>query len=335
MIRPVSVEIFDDPVWQMTLGERAAVEGVLAQLRPSLAIEIGSMEGACLRRIAAHAGEVHSFDLQPPSLAMPDNVVVHTGDSHALLAPFLAELAAQGRNVDFVLVDGDHSAQGVRQDIEDLLDSRATGRTIILIHDTTNEEVRRGLDAVHFAAWPKVEYVELDWVPGQLFTAPGLNNELWSGLGLVVADASGLAYLRGSVYQQRYHPAAYLLARARDLALARELVPSGAEAMNGDPSVAHRRIEELEAELGARASMRQRVVVLEAELAAARQRSSALEADLAGTRRRAETLERELVAMTHRHAGSERALEDIKASASWRMTEPVRGAKRMVRRRAD
>ena len=90
------MEIFEDPVWQMSLGERAAVEGVLAQLRPALAIEIGSAEGACLRRIAAHAGEAHSFDLQPPSLEMPGNVTLHTGDSHELLPPFLAELAEQG-----------------------------------------------------------------------------------------------------------------------------------------------------------------------------------------------------------------------------------------------
>jgi hypothetical protein len=108
----VSAEIFDDPVWQMSLGERAALEGVLSQLQPELAIEIGSMEGACLRRIAAHAREAHSFDLNPPSLPQPDNVTLHTGDSHALLPPFLADLAERGRNVDFVAVDGDHSAEG-------------------------------------------------------------------------------------------------------------------------------------------------------------------------------------------------------------------------------
>ena len=69
----------------MSLGERAAVEGVLVQLKPSLAIEIGSMEGACLRHIAAHAQEAHSFDLRPPTLELPGNVTLHTGDSHELL----------------------------------------------------------------------------------------------------------------------------------------------------------------------------------------------------------------------------------------------------------
>ena len=37
--------------------------------------------------------------------------------------------AGEGRNVDFVLVDGDHSSDGVKRDIEDLLNSDAVRRT--------------------------------------------------------------------------------------------------------------------------------------------------------------------------------------------------------------
>ena len=181
-------ELLENEVWQMSHGERAAVEGVLAALKPSLAIEIGSAEGASLRRVAAYAVEVHSFDLDEPTLPQPGNVVLHTGDSHELLPLFLAELAEAERNVDFALVDGDHAAEGVRRDIEDLLDSPAVHRTAILIHDTANEQVRGGIEAVRFAAWPKVAHVELDWVPGQLLAEPALRNELWFGLGLVVVD---------------------------------------------------------------------------------------------------------------------------------------------------
>ena len=52
--------------WQMSFGERAAIEGVLAQLRPQLAIEIGTAEGGSLERIAAHSERVISFDLVEP-----------------------------------------------------------------------------------------------------------------------------------------------------------------------------------------------------------------------------------------------------------------------------
>ncbi len=313
-------EIFEDTVWQMSLGERAAVEGVLTQLKPSLAVEIGSMEGACLRRIAAHAQEAHSFDISPPSLPMPGNVTLHTGSSHELLAPFLAELVEKGRNVDFVMVDGDHSSDGVRRDLEDLLDSRALARTVILIHDTANERVRAGIDAVRFRAWPKVAHVELDFVPGQLFAEPALRNELWCGLGLVVVDSSRLAYHDGPVYQQRYYPAAALLAGARDLVLARERVPAGAEAPDADPGAAQARVALLEAELGGSLLWRDEIAALETEAVLARKRMPALEAEV------------EVLRMDYERC--ERALEDIKGSASWRMTEPLRSAKRVMHPRA-
>jgi len=295
----VPVQIFADTVWQMSLGERAAVEGVLAQLKPELAIEIGSAEGACLRRIAAHAGEVHSFDLVAPVGEPPDNVTLHTGDSHELLPAFLARLADQSKTVDFVLVDGDHTPEGVRRDVEDLLDCTALAQTVILIHDTANERVRRGLDAVRFAAWPKVAHVELDWIPGQLFAEPALRNELWYGLGLVVLDSSRLAYASGSVYEQRYQPAAALLSEIRELAVARERVPAPADPRRVQTSTLRRHLVRLEAQLG-QAWQR------EAELSAA------------------------LVPLQQRVEGAERVLENIKGSASWRMTEPLRTAKRRV-----
>jgi hypothetical protein len=297
----VPPEIFEDSVWQMSLGERAGVEGVLSQLSPSLALEIGSAEGACLFRIAAHAEDVHSFDLVAPGLAMPGNVTLHTGDSHELLPPFLAELAQLGRNVDFVMIDGDHTPHGVRRDVEDLLNSPAIARTVILIHDLANGQVRRGVDAVHFTAWPKVAHVELDWIPGQLFAEPALRNELWYGLGLVIVDASRPAYLNGSVYEQRYHPAAPLLAQVRALVVAREQVPPGTQ-------------------------------TLEDEACALRERAAALEAELGNERHLTATLEAELEAARHRTAGAERTLENITDSVSWRMTQPLRAAKGRARR---
>lgn len=296
------IDIFQDPVWQMSLGERAAVEGVLSRLQPSLAIELGTAEGASLARIAAHSREVHSFDLTPPSLPVPDNAVLHTGDSHELLPALLAELAAAGRNVDFALVDGDHSPEGVRQDIEDLLDSPALSRTVILIHDLTNERVRAGVDAVRFEAWPKVAHVELDWVPGQLFAEPALRHELWAGLGLVIVDAARTTSLNGNIYERRYFPSAHLLAQIRDVVVARERAPEGTQALEDEALVLRLRVDELEQ-----------------TLAEAGRRIALLDGDR--TLREA------------RLAGAERALTDIKGSLSWRITEPLRVAKRRTRGR--
>jgi hypothetical protein len=310
----MSVEIFEDRIWQMSLGERAAVEGVLAQLQPALAIEIGTAEGACLQHIAAHAGEVHSFDMVTPRLGAPGNVELHTGDSHELLPRFLAELAERSRNVDFVMVDGDHTPEGVRQDLEDLLDSPALARTVILINDTANQRVRQGVDAVHFAAWPKVAHVELDWIPGHLFAEPDLRNQLWYGVGLVLVDSTRPAYLNGAVYEQRYQPAGPLLAELRELVLAREHAPSGGTDL--DPV----------------STLRERLTVLNIELAVARAQLVELQSELIAVRPGIEAAEQARDQAEQRRERADRTLENVLGSASWRLTTPLRTAKRRAAR---
>jgi hypothetical protein len=216
------IELLRDSPWQMSYGERAALEGLLSQRQPALAVEIGTAEGGSLERIALHSREVHSFDLVEPEPAARalENVTFHSGDSHVLLPQMLAEFAASDRVVDFVLVDGDHSSEGVRRDIEDLLNSPATSDTLIVIHDTMNEVVRAGLEQVEFEAWPKVAYVELDFVPGYMFLEESLLGELWGGLGLVVSKV-GPKPIGGRARQSRYFDAHDLFMRGRDDTLAR------------------------------------------------------------------------------------------------------------------
>ncbi len=173
----------------MAAGERAAIEGVLSQLKPSLSIELGTAQGGSLRCIAAHSAEVHSFDFEPQISQVPDNVTLHRGDSHELLPKLLHRLEQEGRAVDFALVDGDHSAAGVRRDLHDLLSSGAVQQTVILLHDTGNEEVRAGLAALDFDRFKKVAYVDLSFV--DLNRPNGVLREHWGGLGVVVADVEG------------------------------------------------------------------------------------------------------------------------------------------------
>jgi hypothetical protein len=216
-----SLEVMRDELSQMSFGERAALAGVLAQLRPRLAIEIGTAEGGSLRRLALHCEEVHAFDL---SFALLDrrcgraglgNVVFHEGDSHVLLADLLARLGREGRGVDFVLVDGDHTAEGVRRDIEDLLAAEAVRSTVILVHDTMNEVVRAGLEQVDYEEHGKVGYVELDFVPGYVFREPSLEGELWGGLGLIVVESERPRPPGMPARQRHYHEAYEVFTRAR------------------------------------------------------------------------------------------------------------------------
>jgi len=291
------VEIFDDSAWQMSWGERAAFEGLLTQRRPGLALEIGTADGAALAQIARHAAEVHSFDIVAPHLPVDrfPNVTFHTGDSHELLPLALAALAREGRNVEFVLVDGDHSAAGVRRDIEDLLDSPAIADTAILIHDSSNERVREGLDAIHFAAWPKVAFVELDLLAGYMMREERLRHEVWGGLALVLVDATRRAYHGGSVFGDRYYPAAGLLAAAREAVIASER-GEDVSAASGDAETS---------------DGRDRVIAeLQAELAEA-------------------TTEIERLGSVARH--HEALWHSLMDSFSWRITQPVRGLGGRVR----
>ncbi len=200
--------MFSRQPWQMSYGERAALEGIVSQLRPALALEIGTAEGGSLRRIAAHSTEVHSFDLVPPSpeLANLTNATFHTGDSHVLLPQILEELASSGRTVDFVLVDGDHSAEGVRQDLEDLLASPALRQSVILLHDTMNPDVRSGLESFDLVSYENVAFFDFDFLPGYLARREPYRLQLWGGLGLVVLDSEhAFNDGGGDVTDDRFH----------------------------------------------------------------------------------------------------------------------------------
>jgi hypothetical protein len=192
---------FSQRPWQMSYGERSTIEGMLAMVKPALAFEIGRAEGGSLRRIAAHSAEVISFDLvEPPSeLSALANVRALSGDSHAMLPAELERTADAGRNIDFVLVDGDHTIDGVRRDMHDLLESDAIQRTVILAHDTLNEEVRQGLEEIDYDAYDKVAWVDLDFVPGYVAQLPARLGECWGGLGLVVVDSSGAFRSGGAI----------------------------------------------------------------------------------------------------------------------------------------
>jgi hypothetical protein len=182
--------VFTSRAWQMSYGERAALEGVLQVVQPRLAIEIGRAEGGSLRRIAAHSEHVISFDLvqdAPEAEELP-NVTLIVGDSHQQLPEKLAELAAAGTHVDFALVDGDHSAEGARADMIDLLESPAVQNCVILAHDGLNEHVRAGLDSVPYEDYNKVVWVDLDFVPGYVAEVPEYHGHCWGGLGLVIVD---------------------------------------------------------------------------------------------------------------------------------------------------
>jgi hypothetical protein len=202
---------------QMSFGERAVTEGVLAQLRPQLALEIGTAEGGNLARIARYAAEVHSIDVSYAELAIDvgDNVHLHEGPSAEVLPGLLANFTADERALDFVLVDGDHSFEGVIGDLHMLLDSPCTARSVMLVHDSMNAEIRAGLDHAGLEDYAKVVYFEPDFATGYVYAEGAARNTVWGGLAMILCDRRrSNAYLH-SPRQWRYRDPSEAIQRMR------------------------------------------------------------------------------------------------------------------------
>jgi 2-polyprenyl-3-methyl-5-hydroxy-6-metoxy-1,4-benzoquinol methylase len=222
----------------MKFGERCALEGLLSLLKPELAIEIGTAEGGSLHRIAEHSREVHSFDIVPEVSELAQrfsNVEFHIGDSASLLPQFLDGLGERGRNVDFVLVDGDHTSEGVQRDARALLEADACRQTVIVFHDAANDAVRAGIEALGLEHHPKVALALLDFIPGYLVENGPLRLEIWNGLALVVLDERRRG--NGVVGDSEVYDAAALNRRVRDLLRSEDTERETGAAQAQEPTV--------------------------------------------------------------------------------------------------
>jgi len=174
--------------WQMNDSERLSMAAVLQRLKPRCAIEIGTYKGGSLSLLRQFATSVFSIDIDPEvaeKFSGFKNVTFLTGRSQELLPVLLDELDAAGMPVSFVLVDGDHSANGVRQDIELLLDYVPKVPMVVMIHDGFNPECRRGMLEARWSRSPYVHFVDVDFIPGRVIEhGGGGDGEMWGGLAL-------------------------------------------------------------------------------------------------------------------------------------------------------
>lgn len=183
--------------WQMTNCERYALQDLLRRIRPKVSLEIGTYKGGSLQVISHFSERVHSVDIDP---TVPErlagrfpNVSYHTGPSAEVLPTLIAERERSGENIDFILVDGDHSTKGVRNDINTLLSFRPKGRCIIIMHDSFNPECREGIRTADWAGSPHVHSIDLDFIPGIYHehaydTAPA--RSMWGGFACAVLQSA-------------------------------------------------------------------------------------------------------------------------------------------------
>src|SRR5271167_3677377 len=178
----------------MMESERIALTGVLARVRPRGALEVGVYYGGSLSLAAQYSERILAIDIEPAvrnRFSVPDNAELLIGDSRELIPRALDRFVQLGLPLEYVLIDADHSADGVRRDLNLVLKYRPCKPMIILAHDSGNEECRKGILAASWNANPYVHYVQCDFVPGQIIEHSIQNGrgEVWGGLALAYLDA--------------------------------------------------------------------------------------------------------------------------------------------------
>ncbi len=177
----------------MTESERIALTGVLARVRPRGALEVGVYYGGSLSLAAQFCERILAIDIDPAvrdRFRLPDNAELLIGNSQELIPKALARFERLGLPLQYVLIDANHSAEGVRRDLDLVLAYRPRTPMVILAHDSGNENCRQGILAANWNSNPHVHFVQCDFVPGQIIEHSIQNGkgEVWGGLALAYLD---------------------------------------------------------------------------------------------------------------------------------------------------
>ena len=151
-IRPEDIAALDAaPAW-LTPSERLMLFTLIASLRPSRYLEIGSFKGgsALIVNAAMDASENDGciICVDPEPRISPEHRERLEGRGIVVegLSPAILDEASEaaGGPFDFVFIDGDHTAEGVLRDAEGVLPHLADQATL-LFHDAFNPDVDSGI----------------------------------------------------------------------------------------------------------------------------------------------------------------------------------------------
>ncbi len=175
--------------WQMMPSERIALTGVLARMRPKVSLEVGVYHGGSLALTSQFVEKIYAIDIDPGIIGRfdnPPNAELIVGDSVTEIPRILQMLGEKGTPLEFVLIDADHSTEGVRRDIDLVLQYTPLKPMIIMAHDSGNGLCRQGMRLANWAANPHVRSIDLDFVPGQIIEPSIVNGvgEVWGGFAL-------------------------------------------------------------------------------------------------------------------------------------------------------
>ena len=179
-----------DEDWLMFPGERLALAGLLSQLKPEIAIEVGVYHGASTQLLSSYAKKVYALDIDPAARDHLEkrklaNVECIIGDSPKTIPALLDRLEQQGLAWNFVLIDADHRADAVRSDCRAFM-RRPPADCYVLMHDSFNPECRRGISTAGWSNFDYCHFFDLDLAVGNLGMHGKTYREMWRGFALAV-----------------------------------------------------------------------------------------------------------------------------------------------------
>ncbi len=186
-------KIFTYPLyWEMTNAEKLALLKLMEDIKPAVAIEIGTKKGGSLQLISEYSGKVYALDIDRVVEAeLADsfpNVEYIIGDSRITLPALLTKLYNEGITPEFILIDGDHSTEGVMSDIESVLKAKYLKPVTVLMHDSFNPLCREGMLKASYHLNKQIELIELDFIHGTYSPSVGTKAEMWGGFGLLIIN---------------------------------------------------------------------------------------------------------------------------------------------------
>jgi Methyltransferase domain len=175
--------------WQMMTWERIGLTGVLSRIQAKGAIEVGVYYGGSLSLTSQYVEKIIAIDIDPNvtrRFVKPDNAEIWIAPSVDAIPKAFTRFNELKMPVNFILVDADHSASAVKRDLELILQYQPTEPLFIMMHDSGNQETRRGILSVDWEKNRFLQFVELDFIPGQIIehTVKGSRGEVWGGLAL-------------------------------------------------------------------------------------------------------------------------------------------------------
>lgn len=188
--------VYNDSIcWQMSKSERASIFFLINQLkRKKNAIEIGSYCGGLLNNLSKEFENVYSVDIDHSLIENKEglkNIEYILGDSKETLPKLISDINLKEKEINFILIDGDHEYETVYQDIQNILNIKPQGDLILLLHDSWYSGVRQAINDTNWESNPYISYIDTDFCTGDLMWSDYRNEYLYvGGLALIIMSDS-------------------------------------------------------------------------------------------------------------------------------------------------